>query len=288
MSDMTGNTALGGVDMDERSVEAYLDSLILRGRTEGTVQSYRGKLQMLRAALPADGALNRETLESWRRGMSEAGYSPGTVNAALSVVNGYLAFIGRKELQMERNADIAEPAAPELLREEYIRLLQAARQLRRERAYMLTKVFATTGLTVSELPRLTAQAVEEGAVVSFPSGTRRVSVVPRCLREELLGFARRAGAMEGPIFTTRGGAPLSRTYVSDTIRALSSPARVEPEKCNPRSLRRLYLATKSHLEEGVAAFLAGAYERMLENEQLSVGWEDPMFSFVQSARAGGI
>ena len=42
--------------MDERSVEAYLDSLILRGRTEGTVQSYRGKLQMLRAALPADGA----------------------------------------------------------------------------------------------------------------------------------------------------------------------------------------------------------------------------------------
>ena len=37
-----------------------------------------------------------------------------------------------------------------------------------------------------------------------------------------------------------------------------------------------------------AAFLAGAYERMLENEQLSVGWEDPMFSFVQSACAGGI
>ena len=76
---------------------------------------------MLRAALAADGALNRETLESWRRGMSEAGYSPGTVNAALSVVNGYLAFIGRKELQMERNADVAEPAAPELRREEYIR-----------------------------------------------------------------------------------------------------------------------------------------------------------------------
>ena len=57
---------------------------------------------------------------------------------------------------------------------------------------------------------------------------------------------------------------------------------------NPRSLRRLYLATKTDLEDGVAAFLERAYERMLENEQLSVGWEDPMFSFVQSARAGGI
>lgn len=286
MSDMTGNTALGGVDMDERSVEAYLDSLILRGRTEGTVQSYRGKLQMLRAALPADGALNRETLESWRRGMSEAGYSPGTVNAALSVVNGYLAFIGRKELQMERNADVAEPAAPELRREEYIRLLQAARQLRRERAYMLTKVFATTGLTVTELPRLTVDAVEAGSVETFPSGTRCVSRIPNCLRDELLSFARRTGAREGPIFVTRTGAALSRTYVSDTIRGLSGPARVEPEKCNPRSLRRLYLATKTDLEDGVAAFLERAYERMLENEQLSVGWEENQFALAKSARAG--
>ena len=277
-----------GTYLDEQAIEAYLDDLARRGRGAGTIQTYRSKLNALLDALPEGGEITRESLEDWRQGLAEAGYSTGTVNAALSVVNGFLSFAGRRELQMQRGVPEPEPAAPELRREEYIRLLQAAKQLRRERAYMLTKVFATTGLTVSELPRLTAQAVEEGAVVGFPSGTRRVCVVARCLREGLLGFARRGGAMEGPIFTTRGGAPLSRTYVSDTIRALSSPARVEPEKCNPRSLRRLYLATKSHLEEGVAAFLAGAYERMLENEQLSVGWEDPMFSFVQSARAGGI
>ena len=248
-----------GTYLDEQAIEAYLDDLARRGRGAGTIQAYRSKLNSLLGALPEGGEITRESLEDWRQGMAEAGYSTGTVNAALSVVNGFLSFAGRRELQMQRGVPEPEAAAPELRREEYIRLLQAAKQLQRERAYMLTKVFATTGLTVSELPRLTAQAVEEGAVVSFPSGTRRVSVVPRCLREELLGFARRAGAMEGPIFTTRGGAPLSRTYVSDTIRALSSPARVEPEKCNPRSLRRLYLATKSHLEEGVAAFLAGAY-----------------------------
>lgn len=285
MSNESGLPERGGVEVTETAVEAYLGSLSSRGRSDGTIQSYRNKLKMLRSSLP-DGLLNRETLSGWRDGLLEDGYSPGTVNAALSVVNGFLAFLDRREFQLDRDAEAAGAAAPELTREEYIRMLQAARCLGRERAYMLTKVFATTGLTVMELPRLTAEAVRAGSVETFPGGTAKKTHIPRCLRDELLGYSRRAGTGEGPLFVTRSGRPLSRTYVSDCVRALSSPARVAPEKCNPRSLRRLYQATQAGLENGVAAFLERAYDNMLESEQLSVGWDDGLFSFVQSARAG--
>ena len=286
LSDKSGLSGQGGVEMTDEAIEAYLLSLGLRGRTEGTLQSYRNRLHMLRSSLGEDRLLDRDTLAGWRDGLLEAGYSHGTVNAALSVVNGFLAFVGRRELQLERDRALPEAAAPELTREEYIRLLQAARHLGRERAYMLTKVFATTGLTVLELPRLTARAVREGRVETFPSGTRRLTYIPRCLRDELLGYALRAGSGEGPIFITRSGRPLGRTYVSDCIRALSGPAGVRAEKCNPRSLRRLYQATRTDLEDGAAALLARAYDHMLESEQLSVGWDSRQSGSEQSARVG--
>ena len=40
---------------------------------------------------------------------------------------------------------------PELTRTEYLRLLQTARALNRERVYLLVKLFGTTGLTVQLL-----------------------------------------------------------------------------------------------------------------------------------------
>ena len=47
---------------------------------------------------------------------------------------------------------------PELTRTEYLRLLQTARALGRERVYLLVKLFGTTGLTVQELEKVTVEA----------------------------------------------------------------------------------------------------------------------------------
>ena len=50
---------------------------------------------------------------------------------------------------------------PELTRKEYLRLLSAAKAANRECAYMLVKLFATTGIAVRELPRVTVEAVKQ-------------------------------------------------------------------------------------------------------------------------------
>lgn len=135
--------------MTQQQVEAYLEDLRVRHRTEETIQNYRTSLGQLYRDLPEGKPLGRETLGWWQGRLLASGYTPRTVNRALSVANSFFAFLGHRELQtsafLEPPRDVAPP---ELTRREYLRMLQTARTLGKERTYLLIKLFATTGLTV--------------------------------------------------------------------------------------------------------------------------------------------
>ena len=60
------------------------------------------------------------------------------------IVNGYLGYIGARDLQVADRLEIAEEPQMELTRSEYLRLLSPARLLRRDQAYLLVKVFGNS------------------------------------------------------------------------------------------------------------------------------------------------
>ena len=45
------------------------------------------------------------------------------------------------------------------------------------------------------------------------------------------------------------------------------------EKCNPRCLRKLYQATQAEIDRSVRLLAEQAWDRMMEDEQLTVGWD---------------
>ena len=139
----------------------YLDSLAARGRRRETIQVYRPKLEAFYHFLPEDKRVAADTLELWRAALLREGYSLGTANTHVSAANGLLAYLGRRDLQLIGQLDTEEEIQPELSRTEYLRLLATARNLGRERTYLMVKVFALTGIRVSELNRVTVRAVEE-------------------------------------------------------------------------------------------------------------------------------
>jgi len=51
-------------------------------------------------------------------------------------------------------------------------------------------------------------------------------------------------------------------------------AKVPSEKGNPKSLRKLYLSTKAGIESNIALLVDQAMERMMEQEQFSMRWEE--------------
>ena len=251
----------------------YLDSLVARGRRRETIQVYRPKLEAFYHFLPEDKRVAADTLEHWRAALLREGYSPGTANTHVSAANGLLAYLGRRDLQLIGQLDTEEEIQPELSRTEYLRLLATARNLGRERTYLMVKVFALTGIRVSELNRVMVRAVEEGRVLTACDGRAQYVLIPACLQKELAVYLRRVGITAGPVFVTRSGRPMRRTQVSGEIRTLCRDARVDGDKSNPRCLRRLYQVTQERIRDSVQILAEQAHERMLEEEQLTVGWE---------------
>ena len=140
---------------------------------------------------------------------------------------------------------------PELTRKEYLRLLSAAKAANRECAYMLVKLFATTGIAVRELPRVTVEG-RKAAADCHLSQPRPPGNTNSVLRSKgALDFARWSNIPEGPLFRSRNGGVLHRASVTAIIQRLAPLARVDQDKCNPRCLRKLYMATMESMRQNV-------------------------------------
>lgn len=253
---------------------AYLENMEERGCTPESIKSYRRNLTIFYRFLPPDKRLDRKAIANWRDAMLGQGYMPRTVNNRISSANGFLGYLGLREYQLPGQLKPVDSVQPELTRNEYLRLLSAARALGKERAYLLVKVFAVIGLSVQELPRLTAEAVKDGRVVLTAGRVRRMLHIPDCLKAELLAYIQREGPLTGPVFVTRSGNRLERTNVTASIQQLSRDARVAPEKCNPRCLRKLCQATREGVQQNISLLVDQALDRLLEQEQLTIGWEE--------------
>ena len=151
-----------GVRLTPEGIERFLSVCRAEGRVEGTLKWYRRGLERLYKDLAEDKAVRHGTLERWRESLLKAGYAASTINSFLSVSNAYLDFVGHREYQLASQLKQEAEVQPELTRTEYLRLLQTARALNRERVYLLVKLFGTTGLTVQELEKVTVEAVREG------------------------------------------------------------------------------------------------------------------------------
>ena len=263
-----------GRAVTQNELERFLTSYESLERAEGTYQFYRRKLRKFYEDLPEDKTIRHGTLENWQKKLLQEGYAPSTVNAFLSAANAFLDYIGHREYQLAGQLkEERKPPPPELSRAEYFHLLRTAKAMGKERVYLLMKVFATTGLLAQDLQELTLEAVQAGRVVCGKNRKQQILTVPKCLQAELLSFAQRNDIRSGPIFLTRDGRPMHRTYISGVMKPVCEAAQLTDGRANPKGLRKLYLSNRAVIENNVALLVEQAMERQLEQEQLSIGWE---------------
>ncbi|MCD8053561.1 MAG: site-specific integrase [Lachnospiraceae bacterium] len=259
-----------GLTFSEDLVKKYLEDLRRRGRAEDTIKSYSRKLEWFCQLLPEDRRIRRGSLEDIRRRLLEEGYAPATVNAFTAVVNGFLDSCEHRELQVSQPLALRQDEAARrgLSREEYLRLLGAARRLGRERLYLLIKMFASTGLMISQLPDMTVEAAQKGRIHLSAAEV----YIPRPLCRELLDYAGRQGIRTGAIFITKSGKEIDRSNLTREIQSLAREARVSPEKCSPRCLRKLYQETQAGFRAEAERMVEAAEDRLQEREQAAIGW----------------
>lgn len=225
-------------------IDAYCLSLLADERAAGTILKYRHDLTAFARWL--DGrAVTKESATAWKACLLNRDYAPRTVNSMLAALNSFFRFmdwnIKVRFLKVQRQ--IFRDSAKELTKEEYDRLLAAARESGQERLALIMETLCATGIRVSELRYITVEAALAGRTTITLKGKIRTILLPAKLCRKLSKYAKKEKTASGEIFLTKSGRPITRRQVWFELKRLCRAAGVEPTKVFPHNLRHLFATT---------------------------------------------
>lgn len=144
-------------------IAKFLRYLQKEEKSAATIEKYVREVKNLAYFLQGDDIRKEKMIEYRERLQQE--YQARTVNGKLSAINSYLEFSGNEKsrvhyLKVQHNAFIDE--ARELEEKEYKRLLLTAKRKKNGRMYYVLLALSATGIRVSELKYITAEAVNLG------------------------------------------------------------------------------------------------------------------------------
>lgn len=234
-----------------RKLDSYQQHLVEDERSGETIGKYMRDVKAFLAFLPREKTVDKETVIAYKKYLSEH-YKGSSANSMLVALNGLLSFLGwdecRVKLLRTQRQNYRKPEK-ELNKEEYRRLLKAAKERKNERLYLLMQAICSTGVRVSEHRFITVEALRDGHARVTNKGKERVVLLPAELVTALSRYCSRRGITTGPVFITRSGKPMNRSNIWAAMKQLSREARVDPAKIYPHNLRHLFALSYYQLEK---------------------------------------
>lgn len=234
-------------------IHRYTEHLWEQERSSATIQKYVHDLTALSIFL-AGRAMTKGLLLEWKENLIGQ-YTPASVNTKLAAVNGFLTFCGLNELRLRKlkiQKALFLSEDKELTRAEYVRLVRAAERTENERLALVIQTICATGIRVSELRFITAEAVQMGRAEVSNKGKRRSVFLPDKLRKLLRAYLQKQKITAGAVFLSKNGRPLDRSNIWRDMKALCASAGVEPGKVFPHNLRHLFARTFYSLEKDLS------------------------------------
>lgn len=232
-----------------KNVTAFENLLLEEEKQPATIEKY---LRDVRAFCMFVGVSNitKEKVVAYKSELSRK-YKPAGVNSRLVAINRFLNFIGKSDcrvklLKIQRQIFSCEEK--ELSTAEYRRLIKAAGK---SRISYILQTICGTGIRVSELKYVTAEAVQNGKAIVNCKGKIRVIFFTKQVRAVLLGYMKESGIKSGCLFLTKAGKPVDRTIVWREMKALCENANVSKDKVFPHNLRHLFARIFYSIEKDV-------------------------------------
>ncbi len=232
--------------MEERVITAQMIAGFVKylqedEKSRATIEKYKRDLEAF--VFFANGSVITKELAIRYKEYLKSAYKPSSVNSMLAAVNRFFKEMGWydcvvKALKVQRA--VFRLKDRELNKEEYYRLLEAAKTKKNRRLYLIMETICATGIRVSELQFITAEALKtERAAVTLKGKTRTV-LLPKALCRKLRQYAKERGIQNGSLFITKYGRPMDRSNILHEMKALCEIAGVERSKVFPHNLRHLF------------------------------------------------
>lgn len=240
--------------LTNQQLRSFQQQLAMEERELGTIEKYMREVKKF-ALWQGRRKVTKETVSEWKEQLRQSGYKPETVNGKLSAVNKFLSCMGWGEccvkyLKIQRR--LFRSTGRELTKDEYTRLVETAQSLGKTRLALLIETICATGIRVSEVKYITAEALRAGRADISLKGKIRTVLLPGKLCRKLQKYAKKQKITSGEIFLTRSGKGVSRRQIWAEMKALCKQARVAPSKVFPHNLRHLFARTFYQASRDVA------------------------------------
>ena len=223
-------------------LEQFQSYLKNEEKESSTIAKYLHNVQVFVGWL-GEKEITKEKLTGYKEYLIEKKYNPKTINGILSAINKFLTFVGQSELKVKYlriQRQLFRNSNRELTQAEYLKLINKAQELGKERLSLLMQTICATGIRVSELKYITVETVKAGKAEISLKGKIRTILLTGKLCKKLLKYAKHKKITSGEIFITRSGRGLGRKQIWAEMKALCKKSGVAAGKVFPHNLRHLF------------------------------------------------
>ena len=231
----------------------FIRYLIQEEKSSHTVEKYQRDLKKFVQFLGGQ-EVTKDLVIEYKKSLSDR-YAATSVNSMLASLNHFMQFAGWLEFkvkQIKLQRQVYCPEEKELTKEEYYRLVNTAKLMKKDRIGLIIQTICSTGIRISELIYITVDSVHTGVAYATCKGKSRQIFLPHKLRMLLMKYIRQNQIRQGPVFLTREGKPVNRSNVWKEMKALCASARVLAVKVFPHNLRHLFARTYYRKEKDIS------------------------------------
>ena len=238
--------------LNRQQIEKFQEYLREEEKSQVTIKKYLRDVRFF-MVYAGEKEITKELVISYKESLLEKGYAARSINSMLASLNSFLEFLSWPECKVKNirtQKMVYCSEEKELTKEEYLRLLKAAKEKTQLKLVMQT--ICSTGIRVSELKYFTVEGVKRGEVSVKCKSKVRTILIPGKLRKRLLDYARKEKISSGAIFITKSGKNLDRSNIWAQMKKLCKAAGVNPKKVFPHNLRKLFARTFYGIEKDIA------------------------------------
>lgn len=234
-------------------VEGFAKYLVENEKSLSTVEKYVGDIERfgewieergLRLPFATSETAKKVALE-YKEHLKASGLKPSSINVKLASINAYFQYKNYhadvKYLKIQRK--IFAEKDRELTLKEYRQLIDEAYSQGNTKIALIMETMAGTGMRVSELQYITVENLKYDKIQVDLKNKIRTIFVPYKLRVKLCRYASDHNIIEGQIFRTRNGAPMTRKQIWQEMQDISNGAGVARTKVFPHNMRHVFAHT---------------------------------------------
>lgn len=231
-------------EITAEDLESYRNNMLENEKSTATIEKYiRDILAFCR--WNQNQSINRIQILEWKQYLVNL-YAVSSVNSMLAALNSYFRFKGWEQLRVKpvrQQKQLYRETERDISRCEYMQLLQEAGKCGDERLKLVMETICSTGIRISELPFITAEAVFHGKSFVDCKNKKRIIFIPTKLQSLLKKYMKKHHISSGPVFLTRNGTVLNRSNIWRSMKRLCKRAGIDCKKVFPHNLRHLFAKT---------------------------------------------